>query len=161
MNLDKKHKLLAVFCNHYTKQENNGATKDISKSLCVDELIYRNKWSNENLDELHLLIEQLLALNFIEPAKQNEECAREYIKYFATSDGKIAYYNKYFINQLLRKDKRFLIPVIISLLAFLTSLGNVLYTISNNNKIEKLQEQVDKLEIDKSQLVKKVMQPKR
>lgn len=158
MNLDKKHKLLSIFCNHYTKQENNGATKDISKSLCVDELIYHNKWSNENLDELHLLIEQLLTLNFIEPARQNGECTREYVKYFATSDGKLAYYNKYFINQLLRKDKRFLIPVIISSLAFLTSVGTLWYNISNNSKTEQLQGQVKKLKKDKLLLVKRIEQ---
>lgn len=156
MNLDNKHRLLSVFCNNYTEQTNKGATKDINKSLSVNELIYQNKWSNENIDELYLLIEQLLKLNFIDVAKQNCECTREYIKYFATSEGKLAYYNKYFINQLLRKDKRFLIPVIISILAFLTSLGNVLYTISNNNKIEKLQEQLNKLQINKPLLVQKV-----
>ena len=156
MNLDNKHRLLSVFCNNYTEQTNKGAKKDINKSLSVNELIYQNKWSNENIDELYLLIEQLLKLNFIDVAKQNCECTREYIKYFATSEGKLAYYNKYFINQLLRKDKRFLITVIISILAFLTSLGNVLYNISNNNKIEKLQEQLNKLQINKPLLVQKV-----
>lgn len=161
MNLNKKHKLLSIFSNYYTEQTNNGATKDISKSLCVDELIYHNKWSNENLDELHLLIEQLLKLNFIEIAKQNCECTREYVKYFATSEGKLAYYNNYFINQSWHKDKKILFPLIISALAFITSLGNVLYTIANNNKTEKLQEQVNKLETDKSQLEKKVEQLKK
>ena len=67
-----------------------------------------------------------------------------------------ANYDKYFLNQSWHRDTRYLIPVIISALAFLTSLGNVLYTISNNRKIEKLQEQVYKLKTDKYQEVKKV-----
>ena len=156
MNLNKKHKLLTVFYEYDLTQTNKGATKDLSKSLCVDELIYFNKWSNENFDELYLLIEQLLSLNFINIAEQKCECTKEYVKYFITPEGKLAYYNKYFLNQSWHRDTRYLIPVIISALAFLTSLGNVLYTISNNRKIEKLQEQVQELKTNKSQGVKKV-----
>lgn len=156
MNFNKKHKLLTVFYDYDLEQTNKGASKDLSKSLCVDEIIYLNKWSNENFDELYLLIGQLSSLNFINVAEQNCECSKEYIKYFITTEGKLAYYNKYFLNQLWHRDIRYLIPVIIAALAFLTSLGNALYTISNNRKIEKLQEQVQELKTDKSQGVKKV-----
>lgn len=154
MNYNKKHKLLTIFFNYDFDSISNGLTQDCNRATTADNIIYSSLWSNSDIEELFLLIEQLINLGYIKEFPQKEDVRREYKMYFITSEGKLAYYNKTFLNQLLRKDKRFLIPVIISSLAFLTSLGNVLYTISNNKKIEKLEVQLEKLEKSKSQMGK-------
>lgn len=154
MNYNKKHKLLTIFYNYDFETTSNGAIKDSSKSTTADNIIYSSLWSNSDIEELFLLIEQLINLGYIKEYPQKEDVRREHKMYFITSEGKLAYYNKSFPNQLLHKDKRFLIPVIVSSLAFLTALSTLLYNISNNKKIEKLEVQLEKLEKSKFQMEK-------
>ena|SRR6218665_1583651 len=142
----KKHNLLALFYNNYVEETNKGFTKDMSKALSIDNIIYDVKWSNKELPELESYIEQLKILNFLSVVEQKSKVGWHQELYVITNEGKIAYHDRVLLNKLWWKDVRFWLPLTVSIIGALLSLGIAVYKIPKEDRILKLEQRLDKVE---------------
>lgn len=145
---EHKHKILKYLFETNKKGEKNTRfgtiITDLGKSLSTLELNERtNISSNKINDTCYILVQDnYIEYNDIDDKNENH-------RYIITENGKKAFIEKFFLNQIWYRQRAFWLTLSALLISSLT-LGWTIYRDANLNKnIDKLQHQIDSLKIKK------------
>lgn len=150
----KKHNILKQLKIYFdTKTQESLPYTILGKSMSIEQLHSITKYT---ISDITIICKSLQKANLICPITYAEE--KHIQRYYINDLGEIALFDEYFISSLWYKDWKFLIPLLISILAFLVPILLSKDNTETEAKISKMELQIKQLTIEQWKMKSKSLQ---